>query len=151
MEVLGAKLMILRKQIGLTQDELGERIGSSQKTISSWETGRTYPRMRDINALCMALDCTIEELTGKKVREVIDISYDDIVMKLNDLDTDELIRLKNMISEKIENHTEIERMKNENRALDKQLSEYAKRISELEAELKKGGKITRAKKEVLLL
>ena len=140
MELLGAKLMFLRKQIGLTQDELGERIGASQKTISSWETGRTYPRMRDINALCAALDCTIEELTGKKTREVIDISYDDIVMKLKDLNIDELVRLRDVVSEVIDNKRKFEAMAEEKLMLDKRIAEYAKRISELEAELKKGGK-----------
>lgn len=136
MELLGAKMMILRKQNGLTQDELAEKVGASQKTISSWETGRTYPRMRDITALCMALDCTIEELTGKKAREIVDISYDDVVLKFKDFSIEELERLRDTISEIIDNRIRIEKIEMERKEQDKRIMEYKKRIEELEKQLK---------------
>ena len=39
-----------RKQLGLSQTELAKKIGTTQETISRWETGKTqmqYPIMLD--------------------------------------------------------------------------------------------------------
>lgn len=34
-----AQILMLRKRRGLTQAELGEKLGVSAKTVSKWETG----------------------------------------------------------------------------------------------------------------
>lgn len=34
----------LREQLGLTQAELAERLGTRQQTVSEWETGVSRPR-----------------------------------------------------------------------------------------------------------
>lgn len=44
-------LNLWRKKSELSQTELAEAIGVSQKTISSWETGKTVPDMRDYEKL----------------------------------------------------------------------------------------------------
>lgn len=38
------KLKILRIQKGLSQAQLAKDLGTTQKTVSSWETGRATPR-----------------------------------------------------------------------------------------------------------
>lgn len=48
MNDLGSKLKNLRIGMNLTQIELGDKIGVSDKTISSWENSRTMP---DVNML----------------------------------------------------------------------------------------------------
>lgn len=48
MNDLGEKLKNLRMDMNLTQTELGDMIGVSDKTISSWENSRTLP---DVNML----------------------------------------------------------------------------------------------------
>lgn len=40
---VGQFLATLRKERGLTQDELGQRVGVTNKTISRWETGTYFP------------------------------------------------------------------------------------------------------------
>ncbi len=43
MKKIGAFLKELRNEKGMTQEQLGERIGVSNKTISRWETGNYMP------------------------------------------------------------------------------------------------------------
>ena len=38
------KIQALRKHLGLTQQELSDRLGTRQQTISEWETGMYRPR-----------------------------------------------------------------------------------------------------------
>lgn len=42
---LGRQIKEYRKQMNWTQKELGEKVNVSDKTISSWENGRTYPEL----------------------------------------------------------------------------------------------------------
>ncbi len=51
-----------RKQQGLTQAQLAERLGCSDKSVSRWETGRTMPDVSLFDPLCNALGITVEEL-----------------------------------------------------------------------------------------
>lgn len=44
-------LKLLRVNKGFNQDELGEKIGVSQTTISAWEQGRTKPSAKNIYKL----------------------------------------------------------------------------------------------------
>ena len=52
----------LRKAIGITQEELSERIGVHENTIRLWEKGMREPRSSDIQKLCEGLGCTESEL-----------------------------------------------------------------------------------------
>ena len=38
-EKIGRFIARLRKERGMTQEQLGERLGVSQRTVSRWETG----------------------------------------------------------------------------------------------------------------
>lgn len=44
MSLLGETLKIRREELGLGQDDLAEKIGVSQQTISRWEKGLALPR-----------------------------------------------------------------------------------------------------------
>lgn len=52
----------LRNEKGLTQKELGERLGVSNKAVSKWENGAAVPRVNLIPKLADELGCTQEEL-----------------------------------------------------------------------------------------
>ena len=55
-----------RKQKGLTQAQLAEIIGVSDKSISRWETGKTMPDLSLYEPLCEALDIQVSELLYAK-------------------------------------------------------------------------------------
>jgi DNA-binding transcriptional regulator YiaG len=40
----GPRVQALRRHLGLTQQELSEKLGTRQQTISEWETGMYRPR-----------------------------------------------------------------------------------------------------------
>lgn len=51
-----------RKSKGLTQAQLAEILGVSDKSISRWETGKTMPDLSFYEPLCEILDIQISEL-----------------------------------------------------------------------------------------
>lgn len=59
-----------RKALGLTQDELGRKLGVTNKAVSKWETGETLPDIQILEMLAGALNVTIDELLTQKAPEV---------------------------------------------------------------------------------
>ncbi|MBS6507604.1 MAG: helix-turn-helix transcriptional regulator [Paraclostridium bifermentans] len=48
---LGEKLLDLRKKLGLSQEEVAEKLNVSRQTISKWETGQTVPELFKVKLL----------------------------------------------------------------------------------------------------
>ncbi len=63
-ETFGKRIARLRKEQGLTQVELGEKIGLSQVLISDYERGRLQPNLDTIIKLARTLGLTTDELLG---------------------------------------------------------------------------------------
>lgn len=61
-EKIGQFIADTRKQSGLTQKELAERMGISEKTISKWECGNGIPDITYLESLCEALNINVNEL-----------------------------------------------------------------------------------------
>ena len=59
---IGAFLAELRKERGLTQEELGEALGVSNKTVSRWETGTYLPPVEMLQQLSDRYGVSINEL-----------------------------------------------------------------------------------------
>ena len=49
-------IQALRRHLGLTQQELSERLGTRQQTISEWETGMYRPRGASATLLSMVAE-----------------------------------------------------------------------------------------------
>ena len=58
-----------RKEIGLTQRELAEKLRVSDKTISKWETGNGLPDAANMLPLCAALGISVNELLSAEKLE----------------------------------------------------------------------------------
>ena len=56
------KLQELRKQRGLTQEELAEKLYVSRTAISKWESGRGYPNLDSLKAIARFFSVTVDEL-----------------------------------------------------------------------------------------
>lgn len=56
------KLMELRRSHGLSQEQLGEKIGVTRQTISKWELGQTTPEMEKLAAISDLFGVSADEL-----------------------------------------------------------------------------------------
>ena len=65
-----------RKEKNLTQEQLAEKIGVSNKTISKWETGKCMPNYSVIELLCEELNITLAELMNGEEDEKSIHTYD---------------------------------------------------------------------------
>ncbi|MCI8938962.1 MAG: helix-turn-helix transcriptional regulator [Dorea sp.] len=76
-----------RKEKNLTQEQLAEKIGVSNKTISKWETGKCMPDYSVIELLCEELNITLAELMNGEEDEKSIHTYDNeqIVEMLKDI------------------------------------------------------------------
>ena len=62
------KLQELRKQKGLTQEELAQLLYVSRTAVSKWESGRGYPNIDSLKAIAKFYAVSIDELlTGDEV------------------------------------------------------------------------------------
>ncbi len=59
---VGERLYNLRKEKGLSQEELAEMLKVSRQTISKWETGESNPDFDKIEPLCEIYSVTADEL-----------------------------------------------------------------------------------------
>ncbi len=68
---VGEQIAVLRKAKGLTQSELGERVGVSFQAVSKWERGETLPDITILPDLAKILETTIDYilLSWEKVSE----------------------------------------------------------------------------------
>lgn len=65
---IGKFILECRKAKKLTQSELAEKLGVTDKSISNWENGRNMPDLSLFKPLCELLDITINDLiSGEKV------------------------------------------------------------------------------------
>lgn len=66
---IGKFILNCRKEKGITQEQLAEKLGVTSKSISRWENGNTMPDYTLLKDLCNALDININELlSGEKIK-----------------------------------------------------------------------------------
>ena len=56
------KLQELRKQKGMTQEELASALYVSRTAISKWESGRGYPNLESLKGISRLFSISIDEL-----------------------------------------------------------------------------------------
>lgn len=61
---LGQRIQELRKNFGLSQEELGERMGVSRQAISKWEGDQAIPELDKLIALSKLFGLTVGQLLG---------------------------------------------------------------------------------------
>ena len=73
------KLQELRKQRGLTQEELAEALYVSRTAVSKWESGRGYPSIDSLKEIAKFFSVTIDDLLSSN--EVLNIAEEDSKQK----------------------------------------------------------------------
>lgn len=70
LDKIGKFIALNRKNKGLTQEQLAEKLGVTNKTISRWETGKYMPDLSLLKPLGKELGITLNELlSGEKIKE----------------------------------------------------------------------------------
>ena len=77
------KLQQLRKEKGLTQEQLAKSLYVSRTAISKWELGRGYPSLDSIKDIAKFFDVTIDELLSNE--QLLDFAKQDAKIKTNNL------------------------------------------------------------------
>lgn len=76
----GANLRAIRKANGLTQKEVGQRIGVTSQAVCKWESNQNKPDMITSAKLCLVLGCTLDDLTGYETRRLSDRERELVVL-----------------------------------------------------------------------
>ena len=59
---LADQIALLRKKSGLSQEELGEKIGVSRQAVSKWESGKAVPELENLKELSRIFGVSLSEL-----------------------------------------------------------------------------------------
>jgi transcriptional regulator with XRE-family HTH domain len=70
---IGKNLQSIRKRRGLTQKELGEKIGLTREAIASYEAGRSNLMITTLLDIATALRVTVNEILGLE-RQTVEIT-----------------------------------------------------------------------------
>ena len=77
------KLQVLRRQKGLTQEELAEALYVSRAAVSKWESGRGYPNIDSLKAIAKLFSVTVDELLSGE--ELLTLAEQDTKQKQKSL------------------------------------------------------------------
>ena len=69
MKSIGETIANLRKQKGMTQSELAEKMNVTDKAVSKWERDLSCPDINTISKLADILDVSVEELLKAKKQD----------------------------------------------------------------------------------
>ena len=96
---MGEFLKQLRKEKGLTQEELAEKFYTSSRTVSRWETGKTMPDLNSLIELADFYDVDIREIIdGERKENNMDKETKETLQKVAEYAEEENKRLNNRLS-----------------------------------------------------
>ena len=79
------RLYQLRKQKGLSQEELANRLNVSRQTVSKWEVGDSTPDMEKLIAMSDLFDVSLDKLVmGKEDEKRHDTPKSELVTAINE-------------------------------------------------------------------
>ena len=90
---IGKFLQELRKEKGLTQEQLAEKMGVARRTVSRWETGNNMPDLDLLIELSDLYDVGLRELLdGERKNEDMDKEMEEAVLKVAEYSSEEKTR-----------------------------------------------------------
>ncbi len=73
-EIIGKFIAEVRKEKGMTQEQFAEKLNISNRSVSRWENGKTFPDISLFPSICKELGISITELlNGKKTEQEADL------------------------------------------------------------------------------
>lgn len=91
---IGRFIKGLRKEKGLTQEQLAEQFHVSRRTVSRWETGNNLPDLDILMEMADYYDVELRELLdGERKSEKMDKKLEETVLKVADYSNEEKQKL----------------------------------------------------------
>ena len=91
---IGEFLKELRKEKGLTQEQLAEKLNVSRRTVSRWETGNNLPDLDVLIEMADYYEVDLRELLdGERKSEEMNKEMEETVLKVADYSNEEKNRL----------------------------------------------------------
>ena len=91
---IGSFIKVLRREKGLTQEQLAERFGVARRTVSRWETGSNMPDLDILMEMSDFYAVDLRELLdGERKGEKMNKELEETVMKVADYSNDEKLKL----------------------------------------------------------
>lgn len=91
---IGGFLRELRKESGLTQEQLSEKLGVTNRSISRWENGTNMPDFDLVIELANLYDITIEEfLDGERKNNMIEKEKEETLLKVAEYENNDKMNL----------------------------------------------------------
>lgn len=78
MQSIGEKIYNLRKQKGLSQEELGFEIDVSRQTVSKWESNAMQPNLDNIKNLCTVFNVSLNYFIDEDIASEVAADNGDI-------------------------------------------------------------------------
>lgn len=99
-EKVGKFIAECRKKKNMTQQQLAEKLGVSDRTVGNWENGRNMPDLSLFKSLCNELDITINNLmSGEMIdKEKYQKKFEENIVNTIDYSTKKLNRYREVIS-----------------------------------------------------
>ena len=92
---IGAFIQQLRKENKLTQEQLAEKLGVSNRSVSRWENGTTLPDISLMKCICEEFHISISELINGE-RQILSTDVENVEEKIL---IDLFLSSKNMLRE----------------------------------------------------
>lgn len=93
-EKIGLFLKDLRKESGMTQEQLAEKLNVSNRTISRWENARTMPDFDFLIELAKIYDVSVEELLkGERTTDMMEKQTEEALYNIAEYTSSEKERL----------------------------------------------------------
>ncbi len=99
-EKIGQFIAACRKKKKITQKELSEKLGVSDRTIGNWENGRNMPDLSLFKPLCKELDITLNDLMSGEIVEGKEYQekFEENIVNTIDYSTKKISRYNQVIS-----------------------------------------------------
>lgn len=91
MNTLGSRLTALRKEKGLTQEQLAEKLGVTNQSVSKWENDINAPDISILIMLAGLYDTTVDSLLGREKQPIVSTTtknIDNLILKIKILSND---------------------------------------------------------------
>lgn len=88
--IFAEKLKSIRKQAGMSQEQLAEKLGVSRQAVTKWETNAGIPDIENIRAISVLFDISIDELLSneREAKKPVDYLFESVT----EYDIDEVKR-----------------------------------------------------------